>query len=992
MYINLPGSYVQLQDGNLTSFTRDTTPSVLVLGTASRGLTSEPYLATDLLAVVNEFGATSEVTRAVSEARKGGATNIVIYRLPGIAPYVSAIGADISGGTKLGFKVTPLQASPEAAAKYALAYRHSKNIGDAGTSADGIEVVGELMVINLDTNELVWKGSAATGAITDLGEVDVQFEMDDIADATGSGTEAEKIAIAVSAGSRVYTGLVLTAVSATGSGATASVTLPTLSGTGSYAGSQLTLVGAGSGYTVGDTLKVLGTALSGADTTNDFNGLSVATLVSRVISGVAVAGGTGGTVNVTVNADGSYSAAINAAGSGYSAGTVTIDGSDLGGIDTTNDLEFTIGVGGAGAITTITGESGLAVGAIATLTKSPNKQYVAQGFTSISYSVAVSGVVAAGTYAVSQPYTTAAHVASALAGALNADAEFLKLPFTAYDDGAAVAIVADGVANADGDLVYGAAHSWAGYTARPFFTALPTVSGPTGQGTVTTSFDTPYAYGGAADVGLYPADDARPFAPAVGGVFVPLSRILDGGAASSFGINRQAFNYVGLTAIATSLDETTDAEYYVGDAQESISLMKRYEKLHTSFEDLDLAAFDYIYPCSVALDSKNVTDADVLTETVTVTFAADTYPTPKGASDYLGYCHIKNNGDYTYSYLWSDDGANLKVASDGAIAGHAGETLSFKEVNFAHLLANYCYENSTDYKFVHGIIGTRIPDGVNPRSIRLYYGSAPSYSLNQEDGSSYVASSEADGMGLLGHRFVGGRSDFNGGLKHGGFFATVDNSLDYETQGNLLTDENGKKIDLGKYISVVSAFGRLIDDINVRRPTYITNAAAVVAGMLPRTPVADSLINRQIPGLAIDYRVESKMVDVACGLGLVVAKNEGGAPLIADSPTFASPTSDYVRLTSMRIVAKVAQELRAAARPYIGKGLSAPKRAALESAIGEVFKYNMNGETQQTITSGTFKIEQSASDRVLGKMRVKVTLTPVFELRQITFSVNLSAQ
>ena len=438
MYINLPGSYVQLQDGNLTSFTRDTTPSVLVLGTASKGLTSEPFLATDLLAVVNEFGATSEVTRAVSEARKGGATNIVVYRLPGIAPYVSAIGADISGGAKLGFKVTPLQASPEAAAKYAVAYRHSKNIGDASTPADGIEVVGELMVINLETNELVWKGSALAGATTDLGEVDVQFEMDDIADATGSGSEAEKIAIAVSAGSRVYTGLVLTGVSATGSGATASVTLPTLSGSGNYAGSQLALLGAGSAYTVSDTLKVLGTALGGADTSNDFNGLSVATLVPRVISAVAVAGGTGGTVNVTVNANGSYSAAINTAGSGYSAGTVTIDGSDLGGIDTTNDLEFTIGVDLDGAITTITGESGLAVGAIATLTKSPNKPYVAQGFTGISYSVAVSGIVAAGTYTPGAPPTTAAAVATALADALNANAEFQKLPFSAVADSANV--------------------------------------------------------------------------------------------------------------------------------------------------------------------------------------------------------------------------------------------------------------------------------------------------------------------------------------------------------------------------------------------------------------------------------------------------------------------------------------------------------------------------------------------------------------------------
>lgn len=815
MYINLPGSYVQLQDGNLTSFTRDTTPSVLVIGTASKGLTSEPFLATDLLAVVNEFGATSEVTRAVSEARKGGATNIVVYRLPGIAPSVDKIGADISPSVG-GFKITPLQASPEAADKYAVAYRHAKNIGDAGDAADGIEVLGELIVVNLDTNEVVWKGSAAAGAVTDLGEVEVQFELDDIASSTGSDAE---------------------------------------------------------------TLNIVATGSVGFE------------------------------------------------------------------------------------------------------------------FTELNYSFAISGIVATGTYTVGQPYDTVGDVGTALAAALNANAQFQKLPFSAVATGSGVKIVADGDTNADGDLVYGATHPWAGYLARPFFTATPTVTGATGDtGSVILSFDTPVAYGGAADVGLYPADDARPFAPAVGGVFVPISKIVAGGAATSYGISRQPFAYVGLSDLAVSLADSTESVFYAGASEESISLMKRYEKLHTAFEDLDLAAFDYIYPCGVALDSKNVTDAPVLAEDVVVTFTDDTYPAPKAAMDYLGYCEIRNNGDYTYTYLWSDDGENLSIASSGAIAGFAGETFAFKEVNFAHLLAKYCYENSTDYKFVHGVIGTRIPDGVNPRAIRLYYGSAPEYSFNQEDGTYFIASSADNGIGLLGHRFVGGTDSFNSGLKHGGFFATADGTLDYETQDNVLTDENGKKVDLGKYISVISAFGRLIDDVNVRRPSYLANAAGVVAGMLPRTPVADSLINRQIPGLAIDYRLESKMVDVACGLGLVLAKNEGGAPLLADSPTFASPTSDFTRLTSMRIVAKIAQELRNAARPYIGKGLSAPKRAALESAIGEVLKLNLGQEGEQTITSGNFKIEQTAADRVLGKMKVKVTLTPVFELRQITFSVNLSAQ
>jgi hypothetical protein len=290
-----------------------------------------------------------------------------------------------------------------------------------------------------------------------------------------------------------------------------------------------------------------------------------------------------------------------------------------------------------------------------------------------------------------------------------------------------------------------------------------------------------------------------------------------------------------------------------------------------------------------------------------------------------------------------------------------------------------------------GVIGTMLPDSITNRGVRAYFGSGPTYTYDYEENAYFVAEATNNGTGLLGHKFIGGKESFNGGLKHGGLFATEDGTLDY-SPGNVKLDDNSKKIDLGKYLCAVAIFGRVTDDINPRKPAYITNAAAIVAGMLPLVSPVDSLINMRVPGLTIDYRLETKTVDVACGLGLIVAKNEAGLAVIADSPTFACESSDYKRLTTVRIVGKIAEELRAAAKPYIGKGMSAPKRAAFESAIGEVLKANLAGEPIQTITNGSFKVEQSAADRVVGKMKVSVTIVPVFELRQVTFSVNLSAQ
>lgn len=810
-YVNLPGSYVQLQDGNLSFFARDITQSVLVLGTATKGLTSEPFLMTDLGSVIKEFGATSELAKTASEVRKGGATNIFVYRLPGTAPVVTGIGADVDRGTpdELGITIRTAQESPEAAAKYGVAYRHVKNIGPAADSVAARELTAELIVVNLETATVVWQGTALEGATVDNGEVDVEFALGDVDPGRAQWANPD--------------------------------------------------------YTTTEVLKFAfaGTATEPGSIIVEISGVAVTTAVADNDTAADVAG----------------------------------------------------------------------------------------------------------------KFVTAFGLVAGLAD------------FTATADAEVITIECTGDTNADGEFVYPAAHPWAGYTARPFISAPATIAGGLVGITLDNAWST--SHGRASDIGLYPQDANKPFAPAGGGVFIPLDKVVSGvQALKSYGLGGEAYNFDSRQSYATlnfNYGDGSLATFSAGTTDANISLMKRYEKLHTAFENLDLAPFDFVVCSGVTVDAKNCADSSPSG----YTFVEDTYPTPKSALDALGLCSIVNNGDYTYTYLWSD-GTGLKIASSGPVADVTGDYL-YSEVNLAHLIAKYCYENSSDYKSVHGVVGTSLPESMSTRGVRAYFGTAPVYSYDAEQNAYFITESANDGTGLLGHRFVGGKFGFNEGVKHGGFFLTDDGTMDYSTS-NLILDDNGKKVDLGKYLSVVAVFGRMNDDINSRRPAYVANAAPIVAGMLPRTSPVDSLINMRIPGLLIDYRLETKTVDVACGLGLVVAKSEAGNAVVADSPTFASPTSDYTRLTTVRIVNKIAEELRIAARPYIGKGLSATKRAALESAIGEVLKANLAGEPLQTVTSASFKVEQTAADRVLGKMKVSVTLTPVFELRQITFSVNLSAQ
>jgi hypothetical protein len=1011
-YVNLPGSYVELQDGNLGQMTTNTSQSVLVIGTAGKGLTSEPYLVTDIASVVREFGATSELTRGASEVKKGGGSNIYLYRLPGTAPSVSGIGADYDDAPA-GFKITPIQQSPEAAANYAVAYKHAENYSEVpGAAADQSRIVAELVVVNLATDSIVWMGNAFDGATTDNGEVDVSFDIADVDPGTADGN-VETLRITTSVGgsytggtyslavsgqaiegdlsSNDYTGL--TAESGTvqnqpGDGETwtfrsmpeFNVTLPTGSTPVSYtaAAAVVSIVDGGSAASA----QVMLYGLTTTDITDDF-------FVDRD-------GGDEGTgleidVEVPYATSGAYTTSMITlveGGQDYMVGDVFyFDGESLGGTSLNNLILTVTEVSGAGSGNAVTGFSVSGTRRIHKPFSTGDTLVIAgedlggDGTDDLTLTVTavtslglISQVSKAGTAGIQA--ITAADVAEEIRVALIAT----DLPFSITRADNVVTITANGVTNANGVLVYPVGHPYAGYTARPFMTSAASVNGAGIGITVNSS-----AHGRSRNLGLYPISIDRAFGNVQGGVYMPLSKVASGGVVSSYGLRGALFGELGSAAYmaAHAGFGPSQVTFDAGDAGQSLSLLKRYEKLHTAFEDLDLAAFDFIVPLSVHLNSANIADG------LESTFTTDTYPVPGSAKDVLGYLSVVNNGDYTYTYYWSDDGLAAKISSAG-LASEAPATALYSEVNFAHLLAKYCHENSSDYKFVHGVIGTTIPEGLNPRAIRAYYGKAPTYVFDGEENAYYVTE---DGNGLLGHKFVGGRSDFNNGLKHGGLFLTKDGLIDY-AEVNLVLDENNRKVDLGKYISVVAFFGRTTDDLNPRRPNYILNAATMVAGLLPNISVANSLINEKLPQLTIDYRVETKVVDAGCGLGLVLAKSEpnGTTASIADSPTFASPTSDYTRLTTVRIISRLVDQLRTATRPFVGKGLSAPMRAALESAIGEVLKDNISGEPIQTVTSASFKIEQSASDRVLGKMKVKLTITPVFELRQITFSVNLSAQ
>lgn len=82
-YQHLPGVNLELLDGNLRIDQTDSSPRVLVIGRAEKGLTNALYPVTDTNRAAAIFGQDSPLIRKMSEALIGGARRVSLYRIGG---------------------------------------------------------------------------------------------------------------------------------------------------------------------------------------------------------------------------------------------------------------------------------------------------------------------------------------------------------------------------------------------------------------------------------------------------------------------------------------------------------------------------------------------------------------------------------------------------------------------------------------------------------------------------------------------------------------------------------------------------------------------------------------------------------------------------------------------------------------------------------------------------------------------------------------------
>jgi hypothetical protein len=177
---------------------------------------------------------------------------------------------------------------------------------------------------------------------------------------TGSITGTAR-ATGSASGTITYTSVAATTTSGAGTGLIVTVRYNNSFTTGNYSarGTVITIVNGGSGFRVGETVKVLGTALGGTTTTNDLtftvtaigsDALSVNNVVLETLTGAGAGANISlsslsSTANLTTYDSRTFNYSINSTGDGYATGdTLKILGFNFGAnaANVTNDMTLTV--------------------------------------------------------------------------------------------------------------------------------------------------------------------------------------------------------------------------------------------------------------------------------------------------------------------------------------------------------------------------------------------------------------------------------------------------------------------------------------------------------------------------------------------------------------------------------------------------------------------------------------------------------------------------
>ena len=223
------------------------------------------------------------------------------------------------------------------------------------------------------------------------------------------------------------------------------------------------------------------------------------------------------------------------------------------------------------------------------------------------------------------------------------------------------------------------------------------------------------------------------------------------------------------------------------------------------------------------------------------------------------------------------------------------------------------------------------------------------------------------------------------------------NNIHYmiDADGNDIVDAEGNKMDIGWYTSVVVGPEPVMSSDTLG--TYYGSPAIAYAALCGSLKPQSAPTNKAVPGVkGMKYKFSNKQMNELVGNRMVVfkLKNEGvtstasSTPFVVDGCTCGAPNSDYGRISTVKVVTDVVDQIREVADPFLGEPNTVEQRNALSALISKRLGYLME---QGEITYYQFEINATVQQVILGECSISLTLAAPQELRKITTVVALRA-
>jgi len=397
----------------------------------------------------------------------------------------------------------------------------------------------------------------------------------------------------------------------------------------------------------------------------------------------------------------------------------------------------------------------------------------------------------------------------------------------------------------------------------------------------------------------------------------------------------------------------------------------------------------------------------------------------------------------TYSKLQHHDVDIVHVAgvyADGLATGtYTGvvDDLTAGAANFTKQLADFCYQQTKESNSAFGVIGTT-PVGLVAKQldwqedatskVTAFEGAAgawfmtPSLSftdeyvkyLTEETGDSTIFSGVDTSDAVTGsypqvkaflypdwdaYLFGSVLNPTDPAAPHDTYIAEFQAK---ESDGTTLaTDGDGNKVDAGAYVSVVGgvsrAFGSEANKFATAKGaaslTYInSNGAAAYAGLLSVTAPHIGVTNKNVPPVSQARVISAAQAKSLIRHRIVALIQKPAGYVVTSGITGAfnagvNSRSDYVRVTTIRTTQAMAEIVREAGEAFIGKPISGPFLAALESSIDTNLQRALR---RGAIRSYDFAIASTPDQQVLGEVTIDLSMVPAFELITINTTVSLA--